>query len=315
MFRTSVPGAIKDTRGDKMNDVFIRCLVFLTVLLYPMTSFCDEAVKFRLVQSVYADNKGTPLKIPEGVGCDGKSVVMADTGNARLLKYNLEGGRLTQEKIINVSQLPYPIKVRIGSKGEIFVLDGKSRRIVVLGPEGQFKTILKPEGIPAPAGYVPKSFALDGDNNIYLLDILGSRVLLLNPEGKYKNHIPLPGEAGFISDLLVNMQGEIILIDSVRAVVFSATRDSKSFSPMTKSLKDLMNFPVSMAVDKSGTYYLVDQNGGSVVLLGQDGSFKARKLGMGREEGLLYYPSQICINESGTAFIADRNNNRVQVFE
>jgi hypothetical protein len=298
-----------------MTKVLIKNLVFLSILLCPFTSLYADSVKFLLTQVVYTDQQEGPLNAPEGVACSDQTVVLADTGNGRLLKYDLVGEKLSGEKTIKVSQLTYPIRVWLNSKGEIFVLDGRSRRIALLSPEGKFKAFLKPQGVPSPSDYVPRSLALDRDDNIYVLDIWRERVLVLDPEGKYKKQIPLPEKVGFISDLLISPQGEIFLIDCVKSILYSAARDAKSFSPVTKSLKDLLSFPTSMAMDKSGLIYIVDQNGGSIVLMGQDGSYQGRKLGRGRDEGFLYYPGQMCINDSGMAVIADRNNNRAQVFQ
>jgi hypothetical protein len=298
-----------------MNKALFLSLVLFSFLLDPVRTVSAESVKFLLSGTVYTDQQNVALHIPEGVGCDDRSLVVADTGNGRLLKYAISEAGLSGEQIIKVSQLPYPIRVRKNPQGEILVLDGKNRRIVRLSPEGQFKELLDPKGIPAPSNYVPRSFAVDREGGIYILDIYGKRVLLLDEQGKYKSYVPLPKGAGFISDLAVNAQGDILLIDSVKAMVFGAAKGTKTFAPVTKSLKELVLFPVSMAVDKMGEVYLVDQNGGSIVLIGLDGTFQRRKLGMGSDEGLLYYPSQICISDSGAAFIADRNNNRVQVFQ
>lgn len=99
-----------------------------------------------------------------------------------------------------------------------------------------------------------------------------------------------------------------------KAMVFSASKDSNSFSPLTKSLREYLNFPTSIIADNKGIIYVVDQNGGGIVILGQDGSYLGRQLSMGWNEGLLYYPSQMCINEKGEVFIADRGNSRVQIF-
>jgi hypothetical protein len=69
-----------------------------------------------------------------------------------------------------------------------------------------------------------------------------------------------------------------------------------------------------LTTDNRGTIYIVDENGGGIVILGVDGTFVGRQLTMGWTEGLLYYPSQICINGKGEVFIADRGNSRVQIF-
>ena len=202
----------------------------------------------------------------------------------------------------------------MNSKGEIFALDGKKRRIIRLNPDGTFKGYVDAEGIPSPSTFVPRSFKIDRNNNIYILDIFSGRVLVLNPEGKYQKQIPFPKDYGFFSDLSVDSKGTLLLIDCVKAMVFSAAKDSNSFSPLTKNLREYLNFPTSITTDNRGTIYIVDENGSGIVILGQDGSFLGRQLNMGWNEGLLYYPSQMCINEKGEVFIADRGNSRVQIF-
>jgi DNA-binding beta-propeller fold protein YncE len=74
-----------------------------------------------------------------------------------------------------------------------------------------------------------------------------------------------------------------------------------------------MSFPASITATK-GRFYVVDQNGSGVVVLGQDGSYLGRRLAIGWNDGLLRYPAQLCITDGGEAIVADRQNNRVQVF-
>jgi DNA-binding beta-propeller fold protein YncE len=293
---------------------FLKIFVIVVIFSFPLTSFSAETVKFKYLQSVYFDEKGGGLKQPEGVACDEKSLLVAgDTGNDRLIRYTFQDKILKGGNNINIPQLSNPIRVQVNSKGEIFALDGKKRRIVRLTPEGTFKSYVDPEGLPSPSAFVPKSFKIDRGDNIYILDIFTGRVLVLNPEGKYQNQIPFPKDYGFISDLSVSSKGNVLLIDCVKAMVFSAAKESNSFSPLTKSLREYLSFPTSITENR-GTIYIVDENGAGVVILGGDGSFVGRQLTMGWIEGLLYFPSQICVNEKGEIFIADRGNNRVQIF-
>jgi hypothetical protein len=96
-------------------------------------------------------------------------------------------------------------------------------------------------------------------------------------------------------------------------MVWAAEKADVAFKPVTKSLKDVMSFPAYLTLTK-GRIYVVDENGGGVVILGQDGSYLGRRLGYGWNEGLVRYPAQLCINETGEAVLADRQNDRVQVF-
>lgn len=287
----------------------------ITILVFPFQSFSAESVKFRHVLSIYLDEKGSGMKQPEGVAWDGKSLlIVADTGNSRLLQFTVQDRTVKGGKEMKVSQLLYPIGVEVNSKGEIFALDGRQRRIIRLSPEGAFKGYLQPEGIPSPSAFVPKSFKIDSRDNIYILDIFSARVLVLGPDGKYQRHVAFPKEFGFFSDLAVDFKETLLLIDSVKAMVFFAPKDSKGFSPLTKSMRAYLNFPTSITTDSRGTIYIVDENGGGIVILGQDGSYLGRQLAMGWNEGLLYYPTQMSINEKGEVFIADRGNSRIQIF-
>lgn len=303
------------SRGDNQMRVLLRILLVLAIWSFPMKSFSAETVKFKYLQSVYFDDRGGGIKQPEGVACNEKSLlIVGDTGNDRLLRYTLEEKNLKAGTEIKIPELSNPIRVRMNSKGEIFVLDGKRRRVVRLNPDGSFKGYVDPEGVPSPSAFVPRSFKIDRNDNIYILDIFTGRVLVLNPEGKYQKQVPFPKDYGFFSDLAIDSRGNILLIDCIKAMVFSATRDSNSFSPLTGSLREYLDFPTSLTTDNRGTIYIVDQNGSGIVILGQDGSYLGRQLTMGWTEGLLYFPSQMCVNEKGEVFIADRGNSRVQIF-
>jgi len=301
-----------------LHDPVVKLIVFILLVigLFPSAkSFSAETAKMRHLQSIYFDEKGGNLREPECVVCDEKFLlVVGDTGNGRLLRYTYQERIIKGGTEIKIPQLSSPIRVQLNSKGEIFVLDGKRRRILRLSPEGAFKGYVDPEGIPSPSAFVPRSFKIDAKDNIFILDIFTGRVLVLNPDGKYQKQIPFPKEYGFFSDLSIDLKGTLFLVDCIKAMVFSAAKDSNNFSPLTKGLREYLNFPTSLTTDKRGTIYVVDEDGAGIVILGQDGSFLGRQLAMGWTEGFLYYPTQMCVNEKGEVFIADRGNSRVQIF-
>jgi sugar lactone lactonase YvrE len=206
------------------------------------------------------------------------------------------------------------MRLYLNSRGEIYFLDGRERRIAILGAEGENKRYLKPRSLPFSTEVVPKSFAIDRKDQIYLLDVLSENVVVLDAQGHYQRRIPFPEDYGFFSDLAVGPQDSVYLLDGVEAVVYVAARGEKAFSALTEGLKDYMNFPTSLTLNDEGVLFLVDQFGSGLALVGRDGAFLGRKLSLGWNEGGLYYPSQICISGNGTLFIADRNNSRVQVF-
>jgi hypothetical protein len=291
--------------------------LFSAVLCSPLHSFGAESLKLRYLTTVTTDDKEGQLKNPEGVACNDKSLlVVADTENGRLLRYTFQDRSLKGGTEIKVPQLASPVRVQINSKGEIFALDGKNHSIVHLNPEGVFVGILQPQGVTAPSSFVIKSFKIDTYDNIYLLDIAGERVLQLDPTGKLISQFPFPKNYGFITDLAVTLGGDILLLDSVNSIIYTAKKDKPVFAPLTKSMRDYMNFASYISTSSvGGDIYLIDQDGGAIVLVGPDGTFQGRRLSMGWKAGLLYYPTQMCMNKNGDVFIADRSNSRVQIFE
>jgi hypothetical protein len=290
-------------------------ITFLWIaILYPVISFNQEVLKIKHMASIYSDGKNQGLKQPEGVACGKDSfLIVADTGNGRLLKYAYQQGSLGSDILeIKIPQVPYPVSVAMNSNKEIFVLDREQRRIIHLNNEGKFIGYFDPQ---SQSSYIPKDFCIDGNDNVFILDMQSRCVLMLNSEGKTLKQIPFPKESGPLSALAIDVKGHILLIDGVNAVVYEAAEGSAKFSPLTKGLKEKMRFPTRITTDSRGRIYLVDRNGSAIVVLGQDGSYLDTLSGMGWKEGLLRYPSQMCITDEGDIFIADTRNNRVQIFK
>lgn len=292
----------------------MRPLMMTIMLLFPAAAIGAEAVVLRHTGSIYSDVAGTGILEPEGVGCGKLAVIVADTGHGRLHHYALSEGSVKAGAEIRGQQIVYPQRVRLGSKGDIFVLDGKQHRILRLTAAGEFIGFVEPKGPADFAGsWIPKSFAIDANDNLAVLETSGSRVVVLGAEGAVRKQIALPPGSGFFSDVAVDPQGAILVLDSVAASLYSVASGAAVFTPLAKGLKEYASFPTSLAVDRRNIY-VVDQNGGRIALLGRDGSFQGHKLRMGWKEGELRYPSDICLDDAGNLFIADRGNNRVQLF-
>lgn len=296
--------------------MFRKYLVIALVFgLATGSAHAGDTLKLRPIQSGYVDGKGAGLNAPEGVGSDGKSLlVVADTGNGRLVRYNIAGGSLVPGDAISLTQLPYPVRVRVNSKGEIFALDGKLRKIARISPSGEFKGYVDPTGMAGQRIMVPRSLQIDSSDNLYILDVSSARVLVLDPEGKFQREIPFPKGYGFFSDFALDAGGNLFFVDSVQRKIFTAPKGTGTISPLTEILKEDFNFPVSIAADNRGNLLVVDQNGSGIAIFGLDGSYRGRQSSMGWKEGFLRYPSQICVTGNGFVFIADRGNNRIQMY-
>jgi len=285
----------------------------MIVLLLPLHAFGAEEIRFKHESSLYADEKGVGLNQPEGVACSNDRLAVADTGNGRLVLFTLQGGEFKGGTEIRLSQVLYPIRIVRNSSGDLFVLDGKQRKVARLSADGSFKQYVELSGLPVEGMVIPAGISLDGNGLLYLLDIQGSRVLVFTDDGKYQRQIVLPKDYGFIADLAVNSKGTVFLLDSVHAMVYSTAKDPAVFLPVTERLKDDMTFPSNIIVDDKGLMYISDQNNGNIVVVNQDGTIR-RLFSTGWKEGALRYPTQLCINSNGDLFVADRANSRIQKF-
>ncbi len=265
-------------------------------------------------KSIYADATDTALRFPEGVACDESgAVVVADTGNARLVTYSWKEGVLDGGTQIRMPQLQYPTRVQIDPKGNVYVLERRTRRILKIDVKGEYGGFLEPKGASV-SPVVVQAFRVDAAENVHVLDVVAGRVLTVGPDGKVARELPLPKGAAGITDVSVDSTGRLYVVDSVTATVFSADATAKEFTALSKSLKEMISFPTYVAPDNRGRLYVVDMHGNAVVKLGVDGSFQGRELAMGWSDGALYYPGQICVTSAGDVVVADRNNNRVQIF-
>lgn len=274
------------------------------------------AARLAYLAAVYADDKAVGFHLPEGIACgSGGTVVVGDTGNDRLVRFTYRDRTLGAATAIKIPQLTAPSRVQLTSKGDIYALDSRQRRIVRLDADGQFKAALTYEGAPAPATIVPKSFALDAAGNVYVLDEFSARVLVLDAQGRFQRALPLPGGIGFVTDLAVDFEGNVLLIDSVKRQIFTAAKDGKAFEQLGGDLAaSVATIPTSITASR-GILFVAEGAGSTIDTFGRDGKFLSRSLAMGWTEGMLNYPSQLCVNDKDEVFVADRDNSRVQVFQ
>ncbi|MCK9419663.1 MAG: NHL repeat-containing protein [Nitrospirae bacterium] len=292
----------------------MRYAALMILLLLPMHAFGEEQqIRFKHDRSLYADDKGGGLNQPEGVACSKNRLVVADSGNGRLVLYSIVDGEPRGGTEIRLPQVVYPARVAMNTKGDLYVLDARQRKIARLTAEGVFQHYVDLASGPTVAMVVPAGLSLDGNDNLYVLDIGGGRIMVFGDDGKFQRQISLPKEYGFITDLAVDAKGTIFLIDSVSAIVYSNAKAPAVFAPITATLKDDLKFASNIVVDNKGLLFISDQNGGGVLAVNQDGTSR-RLFSLGWKEGMLRYPSQLCINPDGDLYVADRANSRIQQF-
>lgn len=293
------------------------CVVAAALAVAHLGVTAAETAKFRYAASVYAaGDKDIGFNGPEAVACGANGqVVVGDTGNDRLVRLTYRDRAVSSASVLTLPELASPARLQLTTKGEIYALDGKQRRIVRVGTKGEFKGTVTFQGAPAPTTIVVKAFAIDAADRLYALDVFSGRVLVVDGQGKFERAVPLPGDVGFASDLAVDAAGNVLVLDSIKRRILAAGKDAAGFAPLGGELiSSLPVLPTSITTSKDGIF-VAESSGSAIVSYGRDGSVLARQLTTGWEEGSLNHPSQMCFNDKDEAFIADRDNSRIQIFQ
>lgn len=294
-----------------------RILTCLAAVVLAAPGLVQAAATLRIVAQpgIYFDKEGNGLTRPEDVACDGKAlVVVADTGTGRLLRYVIDGDRIEAQPEIALPQVSYTIRLAVTSAGEIYALDGKTRRVARVSATGEFAGWVAPTDDPATGPSIIRAIALDGADRPYLLDIANARVLVLGAGDRIERTIALPAGAHSFSDLAVRGDGAVLALETVERRLYVAKKDDTEFAPSGEPMKADLYFPTAMAFDAAGRLFIADEYGSGIAILGPDGTLRTRQSGMGWKEGRLRYPSGLCFSGSGLLFVADRENDRIAVF-
>ena len=250
---------------------------------------------------------------PRGVAVDADgNVYVADTGNARIKKFNPTGdfvGSWGAEGGAE-DQLREPTEIAIDNDGALVVLDSETGWIRRYSPTGEL--VDKLAG-PSAGMYKPRGLDIDSEGNFHVADTGMSRVLVLSPGGQIIQIIEREGEASdqFREpvDVLVDQRGNIFIADAVNS----------RLSRLDYSWNHLMDWPLSeafslrgahLAPAGDGTIWVTDPSSGAVVRYSIDGQPIERLGGSGQ----LVKPVGIAVDANGNVYVADAGQHRVIKF-
>lgn len=234
-----------------------------------------------------ADNEGLESQYggPCGLGlAPNGDVLVADTWNHRLVRYDSAGGFLGALTLSPATGGGFwgPRDVAVAPNGNIYVADTGNARICVLDAEGRFL----------------RAFGARGSRPGYLIEPVG---------------VAVHGERVFVADT-GNKRIQIFDLDgeALESWPVSGWRAPEFIDPNTNETNEMVSaVEPYIAVDASGNVYIPEYNENLIHQYAPDGR-SVRQWGQGRG---IRHPTGIATDADGLVFVADKGNNRILKFQ
>jgi sugar lactone lactonase YvrE len=222
-------------------------------------------------------------------------------------------------------KLRQPLGLDIDKSGNLYVLDGKLKAVMIYSPEGKF---LRSVG-DGTMLYKPAGLAVTPDGSrIYAVDIGGSssnehKIVVIN--GITGERLPdigkrgsEPGEFNLPRDVMIAPDGSIYVVDGGNFRVQKFDKNEKYLSTFGAIGRQPGQFsrPKGGAVDPSGNVYVVDAAFGNFQIFNSEGQTLMSIGNRSSKNGPAMYslPAGIAVDDDGRVYVVDQFFHRVDVF-
>lgn len=210
------------THGKIRRGLLLLAVVCLMLQL-PMRASANQATSYTYAadengywvrtQDAYLPDKTVTelgLSAPEDLFIDENNMLyIADTGNRRIVKYDIAEGKVAAELTSN--EFTAPRGVFVTADGDIYVADSGAKAVLIFGADFELKNKLERPDAPifADTNYEPKRVAVDGGGNVYLIG-----------EGVYNGVIQLAKTGEFLGYFAVN-DADLTFAQRLQQLIFT----------------------------------------------------------------------------------------------
>ncbi len=254
-----------------------------------------------------------------GIAVTGNYVYVADSGNNRIQRFNLEGGEGMEwgTKGSGPGQFTYPRGVAANAS-EVLVADDDNHRIEKFDPGGAYQSSAGSEGTGPGQFAFPYGVALDAAGNAYVADDLGHRVVKLSPElaflGAWGGFGTKPGQLAFPRAVASDPAGDNYVANTANDRVEVYDPEGRFLRTIGYSARGLgqLTAPRGLALDPSGGLLISDTVGNRVELFAPlTDAFAGQWTVTGGRRPGLFKPTGIGIDPRGSVYVADQGNERI----
>lgn len=223
--------------------------IISTILL---TSYNVTAFDIGFQSSIYAINKENNLLIkysnkgdslasvggfgssesgfdsPVAVATTESDVFVADYNNHRIQRFNRDltfiSSIYLREDNNEYHRFGYPLDLAVLRSGNLAILDGENKRIVLTTPFGEWLNTYVSNDTRNKL-LDPISIKVDSEDNLYILD--KNKILMFNPFGNFVKYIPfptdfLPAAFDINADVIAAVSGNFVCLYNIKNQAFDA---------------------------------------------------------------------------------------------
>jgi DNA-binding beta-propeller fold protein YncE len=220
------------------------------------------------------------LREPEGLWISREGeMAIADTGNHRILLWDLEGKPIrsfgswgSSATWRNPPQFNRPGAVMIHPSGKFFVADTLNHRIVVVDGRGLVSESWGRRGSGAGEFDLPRAFALGKSGDVWVLDSGNSRIQVFSAPGAFKlawgTFGADPGQLKYPLGFALNLIERVQLANTQnhRYEVFDADGTPVTYQGWQGDGPNQFREPAGVAVTPEGWIAVADGSGGRLLL-------------------------------------------------
>jgi DNA-binding beta-propeller fold protein YncE len=282
----------------------------------------DDALRRMLTGE---SKRGEALGKPYAIAVHQGRVFVGDTGRRNVMVFDIPAQKFFSFGEEDPGQLGRPLGMDVDKDGNVYVLDGLSKLILVYNRDGKYqRTIGNPGDINRPAGLGVNA---DG-SRVYAVDIGGTtydthRVLVYNGEtGEKLSEIgkrgDKPGELNLPRDVSVDKDGSLYVVDSGNFRIEKFSPEGKFISTFGSigRMSGQFSRPKEAALDKEGNIYVTDTAFGNFQIFNPEGKLLlavgVRSSKPGPTHNML--PAGIAIDADGRIYFADQYFQKVDVY-
>lgn len=254
-------------------------------------------------------------------------VFVSDTVLRRVFAFDFPESKFFEVGVEGQGQLRKPFALDTDKTGNLYVIDGTDKRVVVYDRDGNFlRTFGGSQHLVRPSGIT----VTDDGSRVFVVDTGGvdsqnHRVVSFN--GQTGEHIAYlgtrgsePGQFNLPREIALGPDGNLYIVDGGNFRIQVLTQDGnvvRTFGGIGRQFGQFSR-PKGIAVDREGNIYVVDTAFGNFQIFSPEGQllmFIGERTDDHRPGAAKYIlPAGIDIDEDGRVYVVEQFHRRVDVF-